>query len=136
MDRRNLIKARAASALFAGAAAAMLIAACILPQMKLNKLKSYLEPRARAAIEMTQTSETEKAQILILEMAEKTNAEKSVLLMLFDHDGVTDLCHALSAASELAEAGDKAQLLAELTAVLTELERLYATNEASLENLI
>ncbi len=136
MNNGAIKKARKASAVFAAAAAALLIIACLLPQLKLAKLKAYLEPKARLAIELTQRSDTEKAYAEIREMLERTQEEKRVLLMLFDHDGVTDLCHALEAAAQLAEAGDKAQLLAELTAVMTELERLYTVNKASLENLI
>lgn len=133
---RELEKARKAAAVFAAAAAVFLVIACIVPQLFLNGLKGEIEPLAELAIEQAHIGNTKGALELAVKIKDTVESKLKLLKMMYGHEPVIALRHAANAAYELAKEGDRAQLLEELTAIKTELGRLYDTNRICAENLI
>ena len=121
--------------------AAMILAAlallfiCIAPNLIMKELGEAMEPRLASAISKALSEDVEAAYYDITEMKALVDERLCVLMMLFSHEDVMELTHALLAAEEISLTGDASQLLAELTAAQSELAFLKQANEARAENL-
>ena len=110
-------------------------AVCVIPQAMIKRLSERMEPMVSRAIEYTQAELPERALMEIAAMKELLLEASETLMDFYDHGGLQELYYAARTAEELAQAGDKTQLLTELTAIECGLRRLRQINEASLCNL-
>lgn len=107
----------------------------MLPLKLIKELNEQVAPLAQKALELVLEERNGEALDRISEIKAALDAKKSKLMMLFGHDRVAVLCCAAETALELAMAGDKAQLITELTAIINECEFMLYANEPGIENL-
>lgn len=136
MKNGSFKKIKAVSALGTALAAIIIAFACICPTALLRGLKRETERDSEECIRAVLADDPARAAMLLSDIRETLLKYRSQLLTTFDHDEIEELFYAVDTAYELALAGDKAQLLTELTAFRTKLEFLLYTNRAGLENLL
>ena len=135
MKKSGHIVFRAICAIGMILAAAIIAVSCMLPLNLIKELNEQVAPLAQKALELVLEERNEEALDRISEIKAALDAKKSKLMMLFGHDRVAVLCCAAETAFELAMAGDKAQLITELTAIINECEFMLYANEPGIENL-
>ena len=117
------------------AAAAILCAVCIYPQIMITRLDRAIAPKAESAIKLVHEGRSENAVPVIESMLEAYEKEHDAIKSFYSHNEAAQLRYAIMTALELARECDVTQLLTELTSIENELHIMKHLNEASFINL-
>ena len=134
-DKKDLKFVSAISLVSLIAAAAILCAVCILPQVMISRLDQTIAPLAEEAIRLVHNGDTENVVPIMGSILEAYEKEHDAIKTFYSHHEAAQLRYAILTALELAKEGDVTQLLTELTAIENELHVMKHLNEARLINL-